>query len=325
MFNSTVLLIAPGNAGVFNVHPAAKHVSAYALQMFHRIIRENGGPPNLITMVREPTLESADELFRHRSIAMIMATGGPGLVRAAFASGKKVIAAGPGNPPVLVDESADLDNAARAIIAGASYDNNILCLAEKEAFVVTSVYDKFMDAMARHGAVRLTKQQVESLAAKVFSKNDKGSVVTSRDFIGKDASVLARAAGTSVPDSVRLLFGEASFDCLFVQEEQMMPYLPVVRVRDVDEGIELAVKAEHRYRHTAMIHSRNMDAVTKFARAIDTSVVVVNGPSFAGNGGESGEGYFSHTISSPTGEGVCTPRNLARVRRLAIHDTLRFI
>jgi aldehyde dehydrogenase len=325
LFNSLAIIIAPGNAVVFNVHPAAKRVSAYALGLFNKAIRENGGPANLATMAAEPTIESANTLFRDKSVRLIGATGGPGLVKAAFAAGKKVIAAGPGNPPVLVDETADLDKAARHIIDGASFDNNILCIAEKEAFVVDAVYNRFMDAMTRAGAVRLTREQVKMLAAKAFPKNEKGEVTTSREFVGKNASVLARAAGLTVGDDVRLLFGEADFDCLFVQEEQMMPYMPVVRVKDVEEGIALAKKAEHRYGHTAMIHSNNLATITRFGRTMNTSITVVNGSSLVGLGGMAGEGTFSHTVSSPTGEGVCTPRHFARTRRLAFGGTLDFV
>lgn len=322
LFNSIVIIIAPGNSVVFNVHPAAKNVSAMALQLFDKTIVDNGGPANLATMLAEPTMEGANELFRHPDIAMIAATGGPGLVRAAFASGKKVIAAGPGNPPVLVDDTACVHEAAKHIIAGASFDNNILCIAEKEVLVVESRMDKFMAAMEKAGAIRLHAQQIEALTSKVFSRTDQGRVVTSREYIGKNASVLARAIGLTISDDVRLLFGETPFEHLFVQEEQMMPFMPVVRVKDVDDGIAKAVQAEHGYGHTAMIYSNNLETITRYMQAMDTSIVVVNGPSLAGNGGIGGEAYFSHTIASPTGEGVCTPRNFARIRRAAYFKKL---
>lgn len=322
LFNSTVIIIASGNGVVFNVHPAAKRVSAFAIDIFNRVIVENGGPANLITMIREPTMESAEQLFSSPGIAMIAATGGPGLVKAAFASGKKVVAAGPGNPPVLVDETACSREAAKYIIEGASFDNNILCIAEKEVFVVDAKWDAFMQAMEQNGAVRLHEKQIETLTQKVFSKNEKGHFITSRDFIGKNANVLARAVGLDLTEDVRLLFGETRYDHPFVQEEQMMPFLPIVRVKDADEGIEKSVLAEHGFGHTAMIHSNNLATITKFTQAVDVDIVVVNGPSLAGNGGYGGEAYFSHTIASPTGEGVCTPRNFARVRRVSFYKRL---
>ncbi|MFH1194836.1 MAG: aldehyde dehydrogenase family protein [bacterium] len=323
LFNSMVIIIAAGNSVVFNVHPAAKKLSAYAVEIFNEVIIKNGGPKNLICMLREPTLDTADKLFRHPEIRLIAATGGPALVKAAFGSGKKVIAAGPGNPPVLVDETADLKNAVRTIIEGASFDNNILCIADKEVFVVEKVFDSFMKEMERAGAVCLQKPQIEKLASSVFSENEKGQMITSRNYIGKNANVLGRAVGLNLSDDIRILFGECPFDCPFVQEEQMMPYLPIVRVRNFEEGLELAFEAEHGYGHTAMIHSNNLENITRFTKKMNTSIVVVNGSSLAGNGGIAGEGYFSHTIASPTGEGVCTPRNFARVRRLSINKSLQ--
>ncbi len=326
LLNSIIIITAPGNAAVFSVHPAASQVSAHAMAIFNRAIREAGGPPNLVSMIRKPTMEAVDELFRHPDVALIAATGGPALVAAAFRSGKKVIAAGPGNPPVLVDETASLSAAAREIILGAGFDNNILCIAEKEIFVVGSAFDGFAAAMEQAGAVRLNRLQIQALTERAFISEGHGKWRVNRDLVGKNASELARAAGRlTISEDVRILFGETDFDHPFVQEEQMMPFLPVVRVRDPREGIELAVRAEHGYRHTAMIHSNNLETITEFARAVNTSIVVVNGSSLAGNGPPAGEGYFSHTISSPTGEGVCTPRDFARVRRLCVKGALRIV
>ena len=325
LLNSIIIMIAPGNGAVFNVHPAAKNVSAYAMEIFNRVIQENGGPANLVSMVREPTMESVDKLFHHPKLPLIAATGGPGLVQAAFAAGKKVIAAGPGNPPVLVDDTACVNVAAKNIIEGASFDNNILCIAEKEVFVVEAIFDKFMSAMTKYGAVLLNANQIKNLTAQVFSKNDKGGVVTNRDFIGKNANVLANAVGLSLSDDVRLLYGETGADHLFVKEEQMMPFMPIVKVKSADEGIALSVQAEHGFQHTASIYSNHLETITKFTRAIDTDIVVVNGPTLAGNGGYAGEAYFSHTIASPTGEGICRPRDFARVRRLATFNSLQIV
>ncbi|MCK5737954.1 aldehyde dehydrogenase, partial [bacterium] len=317
--------IAAGNSVVFNVHPAAQNASAYAMNIFSQVIQEHGGPMNLASMIRIPTMESVQELFSHPDIRVIAATGGPGLVKAAFDAGKKVIAAGPGNPPVLVDETANLQEAAERIIEGAAFDNNLLCIAEKEIFVVDSVFDQFMQAMANAGAVRLNATQIDALTNQAFERRDNGQVVTNRKYIGKNASVLAQTAGLTISDEVLMLYGETNFDHLFVQEEQMMPFLPVVRIQNAREGIELAVKAEHGFGHTAMIHSNNLQTITDFAQAMNTSVVVVNGPSLAGNGPGAGEGYFSHTIASPTGEGVCTPRNFARVRRITTYKTMKLV
>jgi acyl-CoA reductase-like NAD-dependent aldehyde dehydrogenase len=325
LLNSIISIIAPGNGVVFNVHPAAKSTSAYAMNIFSRAIRLAGGPSNLITMVKEPSMESVQRLFSHPALPMIVATGGPALVEAAFAAGKKVIAAGPGNPPAVVDPSACLRKASQHIIEGASFDNNILCIAEKETFVLEPVFEKFMTRMQEAGAVRLTASQIEALSREVFSRGADGEWTVGHDYVGKNASVLAKAVGLSLSDSVRLLYGETRSDHPFVQEEQMMPFMPVVRTRDIDEAIRLAVEAEHGYGHTATIHSSDLDVITRFSKAVDTDIVVVNGPSLAGNGPPAGEGYFSHTISSPTGEGICTPKDFARIRRITTYGSLRIV
>lgn len=325
LLNSIIITITGGNSVVFSVHPFAKNVSAYAIEIFHKVIVENGGPENVISMIKEPTLENVNKLFNHPDIDLIVATGGPAVVEAAFKVGKKVIAAGPGNPPVLVDQTADLDNAAKSIITGASFDNNILCIAEKETFVLNQVFDDFVQAMKNNGAVYLNSNQIEMLTKKAIPKNENGHYFGTKDFIGKNANVLASACGLNLSNEVRLLFGEVSENHPFVVAEQMMPFMPIVRVNSFEEGLIKCKKAEHGFGHTTVIHSNSLINITKFTQEMDTSIVIVNGPSLAGNGGSAGEGYFSHTIASPTGEGVCTPKDFTRVRRIAISNALKIV
>jgi aldehyde dehydrogenase len=249
-------------------------------------------------------------------------TGGPAVVRAAGKHGKRVIAAGPGNPPVVVDESADLDAAARDIIKGGSFDNNLLCIGEKEIFVVKSVADAFKAAMKRAGAFELDADAIDRLTKAAFEFKDGysggcGHGHLKRDLIGKDVSVLAAAAGVRVPAGTDLLFGETPAEHAFVVEEQMMPFVPMVRVGCIDAAIRESVKAEHGYRHTAMIHSRNIDNVTKMARAMNVTLFVHNAPCVAALGGE-GAGYLSFSIATPTGEGVTTPLTFTRERQLTV-------
>ncbi|NWF83978.1 MAG: aldehyde dehydrogenase, partial [Bryobacteraceae bacterium] len=310
MASNAINVIAAGNTAVFGPHPSGAKCAAHALQIMNREIERETGFSNVLTTMTEPTLRSAEELFKHPQIALLCVTGGPAVVKAAMKHGKRVIAAGPGNPPVVVDETADLDAAAEAIIAGASFDNNLLCIGEKEVFVVRSVADAFLAAMRRAGAVQLDAAAVERLtqAAFSFDADGKGPAAAHlrKDLVGKDAAVLAAAAGVSVPAGAALLFGETHEDHVFVQHEQMMPFLPVVRVADVDAAIAAAVKAERGYRHTALIHSRNVETVTKMARALNTTLFVHNGPCSAALG-LGGPGYLSFSIATPTGEGVTTP------------------
>jgi len=237
---------------------------------------------------------------------------------------KRAIVAGPGNPPVVVDETADLDNAARSIIAGAAFDNNLLCIGEKEVFVVESVFDKMMAAMERAGAVRLNAEQIAKLTQAAFEYGKDGHPHVSKDFVGKDTSVLAQAAGLSLTGRVDLLFGETDESNPFVPEEQMMPFVPFVRVPNVDRAIELAVKHEHGFGHTAIIHSNNLATITRMGQVMNTTLFAVNGPSTS-TLGSGGEGYPSYSIATPTGEGVTTPLTFTRFRRSTMAGSLRII
>jgi aldehyde dehydrogenase len=313
---NAINILAGGNALVCNPHPSGARVACHGAQLFNQAIYEAIGIDNLISLIQKPTLESAQAIFDHRGIRLLCVTGGPAVARAALRSPKRAIVAGPGNPPVVVDETADLDNAARSIIAGASYDNNLLCIGEKEVFAVASIFDELLDTLTRHKAIRLDAKQIDALtkAAFVPAEGNKNKLVVNKDLIGQDAAVLAKHAGLSVPADTEILFGETDESHPFVDHEQMMPFVPFVRVPDVQTAIALAKKYEHGFRHTAIIHSRNLETITRMGREMDTTLFVQNGPSMACLG-LGGEGYLSFSIATPTGEGVTTPLTFTRQRR----------
>ncbi|MCX8037397.1 MAG: aldehyde dehydrogenase EutE [Candidatus Sumerlaeia bacterium] len=329
MINNAISIITAGNSVVFNPHPRSKRVFAYAIDVLNRAIAAAGGPTPLVSCIAEPTLESSRELFQHPDIRLLLVTGGPGVVAEAMKSSKKVIAAGPGNPPVVVDETADIPRAARDIIAGASFDNNVLCIGEKEVFAVEAIFDALKKEMIRQGCVELNREQIDALARIAFGVKDGPltyrpgvEVHLNRDLVGKNADYLAKQIGLSVPASCRLLIGETPFEHLWVMEEQMMPFLPLVRARNADHAIEMAVIAERNYGHTAVCHSRNVAVMDKMARLVNTTLFIKNGPCFAGLG-SGGEGYTSFSIASPTGEGITTARHFTRQRRCVLVDYFR--
>jgi aldehyde dehydrogenase len=324
---NVINMVAAGNAVVFNTHPNASRCAAMATRVYNEAICHELGIENLICTIEPPTLDSFKAMCGNAHVRILCITGGPGVVKAAMQAGKRAICAGPGNPPVVVAEDADLNSAAAKIITGAAYDNNLLCIGEKEVFVVDKVADAFMSALEKNGAARLNASQLEALTKAAFDiKPGEGGgcphATVRRELIGRDASVLAKAAGASVPDKTPLLFAETSADHLFVEEEQMMPFLPVVRVKDVNEAIMAAKVAEHSYRHTSIIHTHNVNYMTAMARALDTTLFIKNGPCMAGLG-LGGEGYLSYSIATPTGEGVTNPKTFCRVRRCVMVDNLR--
>jgi aldehyde dehydrogenase len=322
-----VNIVAAGNAVVFNAHPGAARCAAVAIRAYNEAIFRATGIENIACLVEKPTLDSFNAICKHEAVRLLLITGGPAVVKAAMLTGKRAICAGPGNPPVLVDDTCDLTRAAKAIIAGASFDNNLLCIGEKQVFALDSIADRLMAEMSKAGALKLNAGQIERLTRSAFTFEEAKAGGCARahvhkDFVGKDPAVLAQAAGVNLPAGTELLFGETDAQHPYVQEEQMMPFLPVVRVPSVAEGIQRAKQSEHDYRHTAIIHSHNVEHMTAMARAMDTSIFVKNGSCMAGLG-LGGEGYLSYSIATPTGEGVTNPRTFTRVRRCVMVDNLR--
>ena len=322
MVNNAICIVSAGNSVVFNVHPAGKKVSMFAVRLINEAVVKVGGPANLVTAVEEPTLESANDLFNHPGIRLLLVTGGPGVAQAALASPKKAIVAGPGNPPVVVDETADLAKAARDIIDGGAFDNNILCLGEKQVFAIDSIADELKRLMVQYSAYELNAQQIDALSQVAFVDGPDGHPMANRELIGRNASVLGERIGLNLDDSLRMLIGETDANHVFVREEQMMPFLPIVRVPNIDQAIREAVISENGYGHTAIIHSRNIENMHRMVRAANTTIFVKNGPSYAGVG-LGGEGFGTYSIAGPTGEGLTSPRTFTRQRRCALVDYFR--
>ena len=314
-------MIAGGNAVVFNPHPGAKRTSNAAVDLVNRAILEAGGPENLVVSVKEPTMKTSDEMVKSKSVKMLVATGGPGVVKMLLSSGKKAIGAGEGNPPVIVDETADIKKAGADIVAGASFDNNLPCIAEKECFVVSSVADELIASMLESGAYLLKGADVEKLIKIALVEKD-GKLVINKKWVGKDAGKFLKELG--IEADPRLIICETDFNHPFVQTELMMPILPIVRVNDIDQAIEYGVKAEAGRRHSAHIHSKNVDNLTRFAREVETTIFVKNAPSYAGIGA-GGEGYTTFTIAGPTGEGLTAAHSFTRQRRCVMVDGLHIV
>jgi aldehyde dehydrogenase len=312
-------MIAAGNSVVFNAHPKAKKVSAYMVEVLNGAIVKAGGPENLITCTAEPTIELAQGLMRHPGIRVMVVTGGPGVVKEAMASGKKCIAAGPGNPPVVVDETADLDQAADGIVKGVGLDNNIVCTAEKEIIAVAAIADKLKERMKHFGAYELSKDEAARVEKVVVE--GKGP---NKNWVGKDALLILREAGISAPPNTTIAFAEVPEDHPFVQYELLLPVTGLVRASSAVEAIRAAVRCEHGNGHTAAMYSKNIGNLHTMAVAINTSIYTKNAPTFAGLG-LGGEGFTSFTISSPTGEGLTTCRSFSRRRRCTIKEYFRIV
>ncbi|MEE4273455.1 MAG: aldehyde dehydrogenase family protein [Thermoanaerobaculales bacterium] len=326
IINNTIAGISAGNGVVFNAHPNAKAVSAHTIRLINGAVTDAGGPANLVAGVAEPTIASAQALMHHPGVRILLITGGPGVVAEAQKTTKRAILAGPGNPPVVVDETADLELAGREIVRGASFDNNLICTDEKEVFVVASVADALLDAMRAAGAYVLAEHELAKLDRVVFKEaaHDGTPGKVNPKLIGQNAGDILAEIGVRNVDHIRLVVADVPVKHSLLWTEQMMPVMPVARVPDVDRAISLAIEAEHGCCHTASIFSRNVDTITRMAREIDVSIFVANASTLAGLG-DGGEGFTSFSIASPTGEGLTRPRSLSRERRLAIAGGLRIV
>lgn len=315
---NSIGMLAAGNSVVYSPHPRATKVSHFVIRLINEKLASLGAPANLVVTVSRPSIENTKAMMAHPNVRMLVATGGPSIVKTVMSSGKKAIGAGAGNPPVIVDETANIEKAAVDIINGCSFDNNLPCIAEKEVIAVDEIADYLILQMERNGACHITDENmIRKLSELVL--NEKGGPRT--DFVGKDAAYILEQIGIRVDDSMRVILVEAAADHPFVVEELMMPILPLVRVANVDDAIDLACKVEHGNRHTAIMHSTNVVKLTKFAKLIQTTIFVKNGPSYAGIG-VGGEGYTTFTIAGPTGEGLTSAKSFARKRRCCMVESL---
>lgn len=315
---NTMGMFAGGNTVVFNPHPQAVKTSQFAVNLLNEASLECGGPDNIACTVKKPTLDSSAIMMKHKDIPLLVATGGPGVVTAVLSSGKRGMGAGAGNPPALVDETADIRKAAQDIVNGCTFDNNLPCIAEKEVVAVDSICDELMKYMIEEQGCYLASKEVQDkLVATVM--NEKG--VLNRKCVGRDAKTLLKMVGVDAPEGTRCIVFEGPKEHKLIATELMMPILGVVRVKTFEEGVETAVWLEHGNRHSAHIHSKNVDRITEYARALDTAILVKNGPSYAALG-FGGEGFPTFTICSRTGEGLTSAATFTKRRRCTMSDSL---
>lgn len=314
---NTIGMLAGGNTVVFNPHPAAIKTSIYAVNMLNEASIEAGGPDNIAVTVEKPTMETSAVMMKHKDIPLIAATGGPGVVTAVLSSGKRGIGAGAGNPPALVDETADIRKAAEDIVNGCTFDNNLPCIAEKEIVAVDSIADELMHYMVSEQGCYLASKEEQDALTEIVLKGGK----LNRKCVGRDAKTLLGMIGVQVPDNIRCITFEGPKEHPLIAEELMMPILGVVRAKDFDDAVEQAVWLEHGNRHSAHIHSKNVDNITKYAKAIDTAILVKNGPSYSALG-FGGEGFCTFTIASRTGEGLTSASTFTKRRRCVMTDSL---
>lgn len=313
---NAIMMLAGGNTLYFGAHPGAKKITRWTIEKLNELVYEATGMKNLVVSIEEPSIESVQEMMQHPDIAMLSITGGPAVVHQALVSGKKAVGAGAGNPPAIVDATANVALAAHNIVDSASFDNNILCTAEKEVVVESSVKDELIKKMQEEGAFLVTNaSDIDKLAEMTIGKNG----APDRQFVGKDATYILDKAGIAYTGTPKLIILEAQKDHPLVTTEMLMPIVPVVSCPTFDQVLATAVEVEQGLHHTASIHSENLPNINRAAHRMNTSIFVVNGATYVGTGvGANGAhaGASALTITTPTGEGTATAKTFTRLRRL---------
>lgn len=318
IFSNTIGMLAAGNTVVFNPHPQAKRTTIYAINMVNEASLEAGGPDNIAVTVENPTLETSGIMMKHKDINLLVATGGPGVVTTILSSGKRGIGAGAGNPPALVDETADIRKAAEDIVNGCTFDNNLPCIAEKEIVAISSIVDELLHYMVtEQGCYLASKEEQDALIRTVMDANGR----LNRKCVGRDAKTLLGMIGVHAADNIRCITFIGEMENPLIATELMMPILGIVPAKDFDDALEKCIWLEHGNRHSAHIHSHDVDRITKYARAMDTAILVKNGPSYASLG-FGGEGYATFTIASRTGEGLTSAKTFTKRRQCVMVDAL---
>jgi propionaldehyde dehydrogenase len=314
--NNLIIFAVAGNSAVICPHPSAKKCTMTTMALMNDAVAGAGGPRNMFTGVAEPTLETAEAIMKHNVVRLINATGGPAVVKAALGVGKKAVCAGPGNPPAIVDETADLDNAARSIVGGASFDNNLLCIGEKATIVVQEKADALIAAMKAAGAFLVQGDDARKLAEYVVKDGH-----INKEPIGWDAARILQRIGINAPADTKVALLEVPADHDLIVEEQLMPVMPLVRARDFAQALEIALKAEGGRGHTLVIHSKDIMRITAVRNAYQCTVFVANGPSSAAVG-VGGEGFVAMSLAGHTGEGFTSPATFVKRRRAAFAGAL---
>ncbi|MGD9302455.1 MAG: aldehyde dehydrogenase [Desulfobacterales bacterium] len=324
LFNA-IMMLAGGNTVVNNPHPKTRVISARVVRDLNRAVVDAGGPPNCICCLQEPSVPSAQALMTHPQVKLIAVTGGHGVVAFATQTGKRVIAGGPGNPPVVVDETADLDRAAGCIVEGAAFSHCMACASEKEIFVVEAVADQLKERLKKFGAYEISASQGEELLQHIFKevKGPRQPGVINMDFIGRSPSFILQSIGLAVGPEVQIVILETDKDHPLVWTEQIMPVLPFVRCRNSDEAIDAALAAEQGNGHTMAIHSSNIQTIKKMTSRAKCAAFVKNGSCGLASVGVAGEGYTSFHIAT-NGEGQTRPRMFTLIRRCVLADDFRY-
>jgi len=276
------------NAIIFSPHPRAKHCTIESAKIVLEAAIKAGAPKDIIGWIDEPTMELSTALLHHPDINCILATGGPGMVKASYSSGKPALGVGPGNVPAIIDETADIKTAVSSILMSKTFDNGMICASEQSVITVKDVYDEVKEEFLYRGAFVLNKEQSEKVSKIILTPQ--GTVNPA--IVGQSAYKIAEIAGISVPEETKVLISERglvdSSDSF--AHEKLSPILAMYKAEDFAEAVDISYKLVMLggAGHSAVLHTdeRTQERVNYFAKKIPTCRLLVNSPSSQGGIGD---------------------------------------
>lgn len=282
MFKS-LIAIKSGNPIIFSFHPSAQNCSREAARILKNAAIKAGAPKNCIQWIEEPSMEASNELMKHEGIAIILATGGPGMVKSAYSSGKPALGVGPGNVPCFIEKSADIDEAVNDLILSKTFDNGMICASEQAVIIEEVVYEKVIDLMKKLKCYFVNDKERALLQDTVINNKTQS---LNPNIVGQSAYDIAKMSGFEVEKDTKILVAEVSGvgEEYPLTMEKLSPILACIKVKDEKEGIEKCVEMTEfgGIGHTAVIHSNNNEVILEFSKKVKTGRLLVNTPSSQG-------------------------------------------
>lgn len=316
-----IIAIKSRNGIVFSPHPSALKCTLHAARLMNDAAVAAGAPANIIACISKPSMNATNELMKCDEVAMIIATGGSAMVKAAYSAGKPALGVGPGNVPAYIEKTANVAKAVKDIITSKTFDNGTICASEQSVIVEECMRDQVMEEFRRQGGYFMTAAETEQVSKKLFVR---GHAMNGK-FVGRSAEAIASGAGITIPAGTKVLLGEQQGvgEGYPLSYEKLTTVLAFYTVKDWQEACELCIKLLHNggVGHSLSIHTENHDMVMKFAEK-PVFRILVNTPSTHGGVGASSGLSPAFTLGCGTWGGSATsdnvtPMHLINVKRIA--------
>ncbi|AKN32812.1 acetaldehyde dehydrogenase [Clostridium carboxidivorans P7] len=315
-----MISIKSRNAIVFSPHPSAAKCTTKAVQLMHDAAVAAGAPENIISAVSIPTIGATNELMKCSEVSIIIATGGPGMVKAAYSSGKPALGVGAGNSPAYIERTADVEKAVKNIMASKTFDNGTICASEQSIICEECNHDKVVEEFKKQGGYFMTKDETDKVCQLLF----KNGHAMNAKFVGRSPQVIADAAGIVIPEGTRVLIGKQNGvgEGNPLSFEKLTTVLGFYTVKDWHEACELSIELlQNGIGHTMSLHTEDRDIVMKFARKPASRILVNTGGTQGGTGASTGlKPSFTLGCGTWGGSSVSenvTPEHLVNIKRVA--------